>query len=73
MNCCSRQRTRVIRWTLLTSLLGVAFSAGTSCNDTLQSALLAGARSTASALLNAFFDDLASNDNFTPVTVKAIQ
>ncbi len=72
MSRCTCPRPRVIRWTLMAALLGTLLGSGTSCDQAIEDALLTGARSTASALLNAFFDNIASGDDFTPVTVKAL-
>lgn len=68
----SRRRlyiTRILGTLMLGTLLGTTT---TSCNDATQSALLSGVRTTASALLDTFFDNIAAQDTFVPVTVKAI-
>jgi hypothetical protein len=50
----------------------MSFGTTVSCEDATQSAILTGARSAASALLNTFFDNIEAENTFTPVTVKAL-
>jgi hypothetical protein len=55
---------------LLITALGTMFGPSTvSCTDATQSAFLVGLRSAASALLNTFFDNLETQQDFVPVTV----
>lgn len=67
-----RPAARLVKLTLAATLLGSLCGTDVTCEDSVRSALLTGARSGASALLNAFFDSIATGDNFTPVTVKSI-
>lgn len=61
-----------VRWLILTALLGSLFGTTTSCSDATQTALITGAQSFATSLLNAFFSNLTASQTTTPVTVKPI-
>lgn len=67
-----RPAAHLLKLTLAATLMGSLCGTDVTCEDSVRSALLTGARSGASALLNVFFDNIESGSNFTPVTVKSI-